>query len=241
VLGACTSARTAAAFCGPAAVAAATGGCAPRAPCEPGQALDLGSGACLPRREVRAIAVGLGILVGDDELVGCPREGGVLAADGDSASGPSRLGCLPRLPAAPTPTCAAGQIAAPNGACAQVQGRSTVDVARWAQAALGSDGARPSPLCEALARSGLEPPAASATSSLVSLVFPDNDVSLVTFRAAAELERALAPLIEALRSFGGTASQASVTVRVDCAAAAGALGHPGERPAALTPENDHGK
>jgi len=70
----------------------------------------------------------------------------------------------------------------------------------------------------------------------VSFVFPDNDVSLVRFSSTAELEGGLSAMTEALRSLGGMASQAALSVRVVCARAPQE-----ERPAALTPENDHEK
>jgi hypothetical protein len=53
--------------------------------------------------------------------------------------------------------------------------------------------------------------------------------------AATELDRALRPMIEALRALGGTASQASVSTTVRCLRSAGA------RPSSLPAENDHEK
>jgi hypothetical protein len=134
-------------------------------------------------------------------------------------------------------------VAAEKGSCLRVFDGGTVDVAGWLRAsALVPGDPAASPLCEALARTpgALAPPPAAASSSLVALVFPDNDVSQVRFSTTAELEAVLSPMIDALRSLGGTASQAAVSMRVDC-------GGPRqerllvERPAALTPENDHEK
>jgi len=80
----------------------------------------------------------------------------------------------------------------------------------------------------------------------VSLLFPDNDVSLVVAEVAAlhgsdvaaatELDRVLRPMVEALRALGGTASQASLTTTVRCARAAGA--RPTGAPT-VPAENDH--
>jgi hypothetical protein len=238
VLGGCVSVRTAAAFCGPTAQPTETG-CAPQPPCDPGRARALGSGACLPRREVRAMAVGLGILVGDDELVGCPG-GGLLVAEGDGAGGPSRLGCIAQ-PVFPGQDCPPGSVpGGPKGTCQRVFDGRTVDVAEWARAVLGGDGPDSSPLCKALARGpgALGPPRSGA---VVSLVFPDNDVSLVRFSATAELEGALSPMVEALRGLGGTARQAALSVRAVCRPAPRAQQGQAERPSVLTPENDHEK
>jgi len=240
VLGACVSPRTAADFCGPTALPTDLG-CSPRPPCDPGRALDLGSGACLPRLEVRAIAVGLGILVGDEQRVGCPH-GGLLVASSDGAGGPSQLGCI-KGPSAPAGrTCPAGAVAAADGTCVRVYDGKSVDVVSWLHAVVTPAAPAPSPLCEALARGpgALAPQRAAASGAGVSLVFPDNDVSLVRLSStAAELERAFPPMIEALRSLGGTASQAALSLRVSCAPVpAPALT---ERPAAVIPENDHEK
>src|SRR6187401_2001609 len=70
LLGACVSPAVAAQACGAAAIATLDG-CAARPPCEAGRARDLDTGECLPRRDTRAIATSLGILVGEDELVAC--------------------------------------------------------------------------------------------------------------------------------------------------------------------------
>lgn len=194
------------------------------------------AGACLPARDVRALASASGILARDEDLVGCDT-GFVLVAAGEASSGPTRLGCVRGEPTEPGPACPAGSLAGPKGTCVAVYERGRVDVVRWARAVLGPDGAGAPPLvCEALARR-LGPVERDAD-AVVSLVFPDNDVSLVRFSATAELEAALGPMIEALRAFGGIATQASVIARVRC-------GHEKaserRRPAALAPENDHGK
>jgi hypothetical protein len=112
---------------------------------------------------------------------------------------------------------------------------SRVDVAGWLRAAVGGEGTDAPPLCESLARGpgALGPP---RPASVVSLVFPDNDVSLVRATSTAELEGVLAPMTDALRSLGGTASLAALSVRVLCRKKEGTEE---ERPAAITPENDH--
>jgi hypothetical protein len=240
VLGACTSSRIADATCGAAAKPDGDR-CLPRAACERGRARDLRSGECLPAREVRAIAVAGGMLVADDERLTCPTGRELAVATGDPNGHSARLGCVPRPAPASGPACPAGAIASSGGACMRVYERAPssgegarVDVGQWLEAVVGPDGGDGAPpLCGALARGAatLDPAAAPDLRLAVSLVFPDNDVSLVAFRGGdaggaargpspavtAELDRFLQPRIEALRALGGTASLASITTVVRCA------------------------
>lgn len=235
LLGACVSPTIAAEHCG-ASASMTVAGCAPRPACERGQARDLVSGGCMVRRDVRMLATSLGILlVADDDLVGCASGAELVTSPGELGDGSPQLGCLPpRGPAAST--CPAGSILGEDGRCARVYEGGTsprearVDVVRWLQASIGPEGGSGAPhLCDALARSpaALSSNAATAGSSprlVVTLEFPDNDISLVSARtqggtdaaANAELERVVYPMIEALRSFGGSASQASVGTSVNC-------------------------
>lgn len=243
VLGACLSARAAAAQCEPLATATRSG-CAPLPPCEPGRARDVLSGACLPRREVRALATSLGILVADDEIVGCPAGTELAAVAAGSAAQVPRLGCLDEAVAFPTPAiaCPAGSLAVAGRRCARVSDGARVDVVRWLHAAIGAEGGQGTPLlCAALARS---PGALGAPGRdvhvTVNLAFPNNDVSLVAadvHGVSMELERTLAPMIVALRGLGGTASHPSAGTTVFCAAA--------KSPAVVAPtpapENAHEK
>lgn len=223
LLGACVSPAIAAKACGAAALATLDG-CAPRPPCEPGRARDLETGECLPHRDTRAIATSLGLLVGEDELLSCP-DGGQLATGAveDTPPGP-RIGCLPaRL--GRSVVCPVGELPGPSGPCQRVGDGARIDVVRWLHAAIGPDGgAGAPPLCAALAQS----PGALANAGprevrvQVAVVFPDNDVTQVsaTVHGAGagpgELEHVVAPLIEALRSLGGVASQASIITAVRC-------------------------
>jgi hypothetical protein len=245
VLGACVSPRIAADFCGTTAKAGARG-CLALPPCEPGRARDVASGECLPRREVRALASSTGILVGDDEIVKCQAGEQLAAIPGDASAGGLRLACFaPRRMAATT--CPAGSIAsraAGPARCARVTTGSRLDVARWLQAVVGPDGGEATPLlCEALERAGRR--GASGARVTVALAFPDNDVTLVaasitsegaTAELASAAEHATAPMIEALRSLGGTASQASASTTVRCAAGPSAASRP-----VAGPENDDEK
>ena len=199
---------------------------------------------------MRNLAASLGILVADDELLGCPAGSELASVTGDQDEGSARLGCLPRpSPALVTHACPAGSVRA-AGRCIRVIGRSAagrseseIDVVRWVEAAIGPDGgAGAPPLCSAWGRAPAFLGSATPTDArfVVTLLFPDNDVSLVVAEtrgpdaaAATELERALRPMIEALRALGGTARQATVSTTVRCLRSASA------RPSSLPAENDH--
>ena len=111
VLGACVSPVIAEQACGTGSIATIDG-CAARPPCEPGRARDLSTSECLARRDVRALASSLGILVSPDETLGCP-DGGDLAT-GNVEQGAPRLGCLPP-PGPQERACPLGSIADPTG------------------------------------------------------------------------------------------------------------------------------
>jgi hypothetical protein len=261
LFGACVSARTAVAHCGAAAVVTPAG-CAALPPCDPGRARDLVTGECLARREVRDLAASLGILVADDDVLGCP-DGSDLAsvtgARGEVGDGAPRLGCVTRAGPATLPiACAAGSVplfpssGAPGAAtCSRLiaagssSGGLEVDVVRWVQAVAGADGGPGAPpLCRAWGRSPgfLGSTTAADARFTLSLRFPDNDVSLVVAEvrssdaaAAIELEHVLRPMIEALRALGGTARQAAMSTTVRCMRSGGA------RPSSVPAENDHEK
>lgn len=168
---------------------------------------------------MRALANEIGVGASEDDDVVC--EKGTLVASIDDTSAPRRLGCLEL-----TPT----QGEKPAGG--EPRGR-TLDVVRWTAAHLGVDGAPEASkaLCDALAR---QPGALASPSGEVRaeirLVFPDNDVAAVVVRpqilapqagistaeASSELERVLAPITEALRGIGGSASEATIVTRIRC-------------------------
>lgn len=249
LLGACVPLSTAAAYCGPTAAPTADD-CVLRPACERGRARELGSGECLARREVRDLAASLGILVADDELLGCPAGDELAAVTADRDERALRLGCLPRVaPVMASHDCPAGTLpprCAPVIGRGATGGRPEIDVARWVEAAIGPDGgAGAPPLCSAWARapSFLGSAAPTEARFAITLVFADNDVSLVVAdvraadpNAATELDRALHPIVEALRALGGTASQATVTTTVRCVRRAPGGG---ARPSSLPAENDH--
>lgn len=238
VLGACVSARVAAAHCGASAIATESG-CAARPPCERGRARDRRTGDCVATRDVRSIAMELGILVAEDEVLECAGERELAAASTGARGGPPSLGCVARS-SSPARACPAGSILDVGGACVRLSegggcGRDArIDVVRWLRAVIGPDGGEgASPLCGALARGpgALAPATGQADPRFaVSLSFPDNDVTLVVAEVralggtgavdpadTAELERAVAPMVEALRSLGGTAKQATIATTVHCA------------------------
>jgi hypothetical protein len=179
------------------------------------------------------------MLVAEDEVMECGKEQELVAASVDGRARPPSLGCVARSTTAPARTCPAGSILDLGGACVRViessacEKETRVDVGRWLRAVIGPDGGEGAPpLCSALGRG--PGPLAPATGQgdprlAVSLSFPDNDVSLVVARAralapegafdaanTAELEQVLRPMVDALRSLGGTASQAIVATTVHC-------------------------
>jgi hypothetical protein len=254
LLGACVAARTASEYCGPSAFATADG-CALRPSCEPGRARELVSSECLARRDVRNLAASLGILVADDELLGCPAGSELCAVTGDEEEGSLRLGCLPRaVRSTGGASCGAGSLAVSTRCEPLLHRRSPgaspeIDVVRWVEQAIGADGGPgAAPLCRAWARAPAFLGSATPIEGRfgVTLLFPDNDVSLVVAEVAAlqgsdaaaatELDRVLRPMVEALRALGKTASQASLTTTVRCARTAGA--RPSGAPT-VPAENDH--
>jgi hypothetical protein len=146
----------------------------------------------------------------------------------------------------PTPACGAGEVRrespGASGACARVVTRETegapvVDVGLWARVVLGSDGGDGTKrLCRPLAQAAaldLGPGGARTFGLTINVVFPDNDVTQLSGRAdavgdqdrgalAAAGNAALLPLLVPLRSMGGVADAASVTVRVRCTVDGGA-------------------
>jgi hypothetical protein len=144
--------------------------------------------------------------------------------------------CLPER------ACPPGSVLEAAGTCARFVARGPageqprIDAVRWLRAVIGADGgAGAPPLCEALARRprGLAFQSSGDTAVEVTLELPDNDVSQLigTIRPGmggegavpvsegpltAELVRVVTPMIEALRSLGGTAVQTSARVTVRC-------------------------
>jgi len=231
VLGACVPESVAREYCGPFADARPDG-CTARAPCSRGRARDLDSGACVPRRDVRALAQELGLRVAEDEDLVC-EEGAVLVA---AHVGQTRLACLPASATAGVPRCARGAASDAKGACASFAplraSDARIDVSRWALLALGPDGGTgASSFCAMLARSSGATLAAEAdVTAELGVDLPNNDVSqarsrvrLLTVSAGlapapvtVELDRALSTHVEALRRSGSLATEGAVATRVRC-------------------------
>lgn len=225
----CAPLPIAQAWCGGTAVASPSG-CVARTPCEKGRARELTTGECLPRRDVRALANEIGVGASDVDDVVCER--GTLVASIEDTSAPRRLGCLAPAPAGGEKKGKA-DARAPTFEAGPLRNGKVLDVVRWAAMHLGTDGAPEAarPLCDAFARQpgALASPAGEVRAE-IRLVFPDNDVAAVVLRgqilapqagisgteATAELERVLAPLAEALRGIGGSASEATVSTRIRC-------------------------
>ena len=177
----------------------------------------------------------------EDETLVCHEGGELTTGTVDAAPPGPRLGCLPRLEAAHGARCPAGSLAE-GAACRPVRSSQGVDVGAWLRSVIGPEGGPAAPpLCDALARSAgaLAVPVSVDVQVELTLLFPDNDVSQVsaTVRGSgattAELEQVLAPLIEALRSLGGTADQAALATTVRCRRTS-------ERPISRRPEGSEG-
>jgi hypothetical protein len=263
LLGACVAASVAADACGPSCFATAVG-CVERTPCDPGRARDLGSGECLARRDVRGLAASLGILVGDDDLLGCPPASELVTVDGSRDQGTPRLGCVPRG-CGPRPSsdarasCPAGSVHAapargapdPRGAapCVPIFGRGApgsaaeIDVARWVEVAIGADGGPGAPpLCSAWGRSAAFLGDATPTEArfVITLAFADNDVSLVSAAVRTSDAAAATQLDRALRpSIEALRALGGTANQAAVTTAVRCVRSAGARPSSLPAENDH--
>lgn len=215
----------------------ARAGCEPLDPCEAGRARDLATGACVPRRDVRAAAVAAGLARDDGERddedrVACDA-GEELVATGPLALGTPdanaanglRLACVARS-APVVAACPLGRVRL-GATCVAVRVGGLVDAAAWLAAALGGGA------CARLARSPLSlsaQPAGAAVAFTVALRIPDNDVTQATYaarwvepprgvdasEAAAALDAVIAPRIEVFRALGGTSRSAEADARLRC-------------------------
>lgn len=219
VLGACVAREVAQAVCGPSSIPLA-GGCVPRPPCKGGEARDAG-GTCIAAARVRSLAQENGIVIGEDDDVGCEGEQElVLRYPGND------LACAARPE--PLRACPLGSVG-DERACIRVKNGEVVDAALWLRTVVGPSGGRGSPaICRAL--QGLE---LELEYVEVVLRFADNDVSQLELRARpAEAERLFSPFSTAARSLGGASQTFEVATRVRC-------GRPITRP--ITRERAHEK
>jgi hypothetical protein len=236
--GACVPPSLAAAYCGKAA-SYGEAACVP-AECSWGGPADLATGACLSTSAVREIAAGAGLTVGAEDSVGC-ESGSLLSVEGGRLGCVPEEGSCGRGArwveggCSPPNTCPPGRLAGHAGCegFLTAGGRDgqgvLVDVGAWTRLAIGPDGGEGAPgVCAPIAQrpwlfSGLEGAAPTELRLVFALVFPDNDVTRVHVQVTGAkplgtdfLERTAAPLVEALRSLGGTATAASVTTTVRC-------------------------
>jgi len=243
IAGACVPYKLADAFCGHAATAQPGGGCA-RKKCEPGQALDLDHGLCLPEAAGRATMVSASNRIDEEETRRPSCLYGTLVSHGPTnqlscAMGPMscgrgqhfvRAGVDAGLALSGTcespPPCGAGELFDDvASACVRVvrEGQSSfiVDVGAWARLALGVDGAEgQNGFCAPVRATGAQ------GRFQIELTFPNNDVTQASARlnqrpgtlpnTSDAAERSLEQLVEALHYFGGTATAASVSLEVAC-------------------------
>jgi hypothetical protein len=248
--GACVAPEDARRYCGIAARWSGEG-CVVRA-CPPGEPLDATTGACVPSRSLREIAARDHLILDPDQTLGCHEGHTLIVSAGHPACLPNALICArgarwSGASCAAEPSCPAGELME-GSSCRPLALRGaagdayTIDVSRWAAIVLGADGgAGGERLCRPLEASprvlGAGPAMVTHVVVTIELIFPNNDVTQVAARVDARDEatakplppeaadltsRALAPLVQGLRAFGGTSSSASLSTRVRCVIAGGA-------------------
>ena len=200
VLGACVTPDVAQAVCGPSSIPLA-GGCVPRPPCKAGEAREA-NGSCIAAARVRALAEENGILLGDEDDVGCDGAQELVLRD---ASG--HLGCRP--PPTAMRACPIGSVGdEAQASCVRIKDGDLVDASAWLRAVVGPSGGKGSrATCGLVDEGELE----------VSLRFLDNDVRELELRAhPLSAEFALRPFANAMRALGGAARTSEVATRVRC-------------------------
>lgn len=235
LLGACVSQEMGDDFCG-ASARFANGACTTH-PCAPDQALDLESGACLPRASANAVSR---LKLEDDEHASCHTSGRVAVASHGAllCMQPASLcGRGARDAACAPAACEAGEVEdESSGRCARivkaVPEGYVVDVGAWTRAVLGPDGgAGTRVLCSPLVAAGEQPLVYGRVDFRVDLSFPDNDVSLVAPNVVVQSNdgravpqplatNAVLSLVRSLRMLGGVASAGVVSAHVVCDLAA---------------------
>lgn len=239
--GACVTVDEARAYCGP--TARWDGARCVMRECARTEALDTSDGRCAVTKTLRELALRDHMNVDADQTFACHDDHVLVVSAG-------HLSCLPRdalRPRGRAVACAPGTLDAEGGktgACVSLGIRGaagdayTIDVSRWAALVLGPDGGEGTPeVCGPLGASprsfGVGPAVEARATLEIGLIFPNNDVTQVRSTAIATgagtgkegadaASRAIAPLVEILRAWGGTASVASLTVRVHCKIAGGA-------------------
>ena len=177
-------------------------------PCERGRARDLDDGTCLPTRETRDLARTTGVFVDEQDVIECEAKTDELVAS-------ARLGKIACLPAEAPPSSCPARSVREGRACAPLDRGGTVDLATWSRAAAAE-------VCTRLRRS----PAAVAFSEVrfqveLTVSVPNNDLSLGYLRAKTNAKTDggdLAPIDDALRRLGGTASSSEATSTATCTA-----------------------
>ncbi len=260
--GACVGPRELDSYCG----APALGSASCRAvSCPEGDPIDLTTHACAPASAARAVIARVRPIP-DELALGC-HEGRALVLRGEDVACVPRAELCPRGAAwdakaahcAPAPACGAGQLRDDGGRCIGVvtrvsprdDGAPVVDVGRWAEAMLGTDGGEATarlcgPLAEHTPELDVGPGGARTLTLSLQLAFPDNDVTQVSGRAdttdtashqpvlgvgALPAQRALAALLVPLRALGGVSDAASASVRVRCTVHGGGSPYLAPRPA----------
>ncbi|WP_156040891.1 hypothetical protein [Chondromyces apiculatus] len=191
VAGQCLTKQEADAYCGRGRHWEDTG-CA-QDQCRPGDEIDQSTGLCVPREQVNQVASGMGVSVGQGEVLGCP-EGTRLVVDGPTAACvPLSQTCAPDetwngQACAKSVRCQTGSIWDPQrGQCVQyAQGSGsdelTIDVASWVSASYGPPGgAGTAAFCSGFANKPLSFGILEGSTAMVrvtvTLSFPDREIA----------------------------------------------------------------
>ncbi|AKT39784.1 hypothetical protein [Chondromyces crocatus] len=161
--------------------------------CRPGDEIDQRTGLCVPREQVNQVASGMGVSVGQGEVLGCP-EGTRLIVDGPTAACvPLSQTCAPDetwtgQACAKSVRCATGSIWDPQrGQCVQyAQGSSSdellIDVASWVTASYGpAGGTGTASFCSGFANKplsfGILEGSTAVVRVAITLAFPDREIA----------------------------------------------------------------
>ncbi len=168
------------------------GGCI-QLTCKPGDEIDENTGWCVSKVEINKVAANMGVVVGQDQKLGCP-PGQKLVVEGSSAACvPLAQTCAPDeqwngQTCAKVAQCATGATWDPAlGQCVQyAQGADDdelkVNVGQWVQTTYGPNGGTGAPaFCNQFAKHpwsfGVPEGSALALRITVQISFPDNEVS----------------------------------------------------------------
>jgi hypothetical protein len=186
----------------------------PLTTCERGRARNLDDGSCTTTRETRELARTAGVYVDENDVIECEDKNEELVASRRIG----RIGCIAREGPPPSPSCPARTLRSAD-TCAPLERGGVVDVASWSRAAAAE-------LCVRLSRSPLVVASTETAITVeLSVSVPANDLTRAFVRVRtqpaivdSDLARALAPVDDALRRLGGSASTSEASAAATCRA-----------------------